>query len=35
MGSMTVKGHVTKADNVGYASTNTDENKAIAVSFSF
>jgi hypothetical protein len=35
MGSMTVKGHVTKADNVGYSSTNTDENKAVAVSFSF
>ena len=35
MGSMTVKAHVTKADNVGYSSTATDENKAIAVSFSF
>jgi len=35
MGSMTVKAHLTKADNVGYSSTATDENKAIAVSFSF
>ncbi len=35
MGSMTIKAHLTKADNVGYSSTATDENKAIAVSFSF
>ena len=35
MGSMAVKAHVTKADNVGYSSGTTDENKAIAVSFSF
>tara|TARA_Y100001970_G_scaffold237377_1_gene297819 strand:+ start:23649 stop:24587 length:939 start_codon:yes stop_codon:yes gene_type:complete len=35
MGSMSIKVHLTKADNVGYSSTTTDENKAVAVSFSF
>ena len=35
MGSMSIKAHVTKTDNVGYSSTATDENKAVAVSFSF
>ena len=35
MGSMSIKAHLTKADNVGYVSTDTDENKAVAVSFSF
>ena len=35
MGSMSVKAHLTKTDNVGYSSTTTDENKAVAVSFSF
>ena len=35
MGSMSIKAHLTKTDNVGYSSTNTDENKAVAVSFSF
>ena len=35
MGSMKIKAHLTKADNVGYSSTATDENKALAVSFSF
>ena len=35
VGSMKVKAHLTKADNVGYSSTATDENKALAVSFSF
>ena len=35
VGSMKVKAHLTKADNVGYSSTSTDENKAVAVSFSF
>ena len=35
MGSMSIKAHLTKADNVGYSSGSTDENKAVAVSFSF
>ena len=35
MGSMAIKAHITKTDNVGHASATTDENKAIAVSFSF
>ena len=35
MGSMTVKAHLTKTDDVGYASGTDDENKALAVSFSF
>ena len=35
MGSMSIKAHLTKADNVGYASTATDENKALKVGFSF
>ncbi len=35
MGSMSIKAHLTKADNVGHVSGSTDENKAVAVSFSF
>ena len=35
MGSMTVKGHITKADDEGYSAGATDEHKAIAVSWSF
>ena len=35
MGSMSIKAHLTKADNVGHVSTDTDENKGVAVSFSF
>ena len=35
MGSMTVKGHITKADDEGYSAGASDEHKAIAVSWSF
>ena len=35
MGSMAIKAHITKTDNTGHSSGSTDENKAIAVSFSF
>ena len=35
MGNMTVKGHITRADNEGYTSGAEDEQKAIDVSWSF
>ena len=35
MGSMTIKGHITKADDEGYSAGASDEHKAIAVSWSF
>ena len=35
MGNMTVKGHITRADNEGYSSGAEDEQKAIDVSWSF
>lgn len=35
MGAMTIKAHISKADNEGYSSTATDESKAIDVSWAF
>ena len=35
MGSMTVKGHVSKADNAGFSSGSEDNAKAVAISWSF